>query len=168
MKLLLQRISSNRDSTLGVLYMKTSSTYEIGKKGFKFLCFTLEDEYRETKVYGETRIPEGTYDICLKQDGGFNARYSSRFEKIHKGMLHLQDVPGFTDILVHCGNNDNHTAGCLLLGYRPALVQGGEFELYNSTQAYNAVYPSIANAIDEGGHVEIEIQNFDEGYKHMG
>jgi len=168
MKLLLQRISSNRDSTLGVLYMNTLSTYEIGTRVFKFLCFTLEDEYRETKVYGETRIPQGIYDVCLKQTGGFHDRYRTRFLKIHKGMLHLQNVPGFTDILVHCGNTDEHTAGCLLLGYRPALVQGGEFELHNSTQAYNAVYPAIAQALEKGEHVEIEIQNFDEGYKHMG
>ena len=31
-------------------------------------------------------------------------------------MLHVLDVPGFEYILIHCGNTDEHTAGCLLVG----------------------------------------------------
>ena len=27
----------------------------------------------------------------------------------HKGMLHVQDVPGFEYILIHTGNTDEHT-----------------------------------------------------------
>jgi hypothetical protein len=32
------------------------------------------------------------------------------------GMLHLQDVPNFTYILIHAGNTDEHTSGCLIVG----------------------------------------------------
>ncbi len=31
-------------------------------------------------------------------------------------MLHIQDVPGFTYILIHTGNTDEHTSGCLIVG----------------------------------------------------
>ena len=48
MKLEVIRYSSQKDSTLGMLFDVT--------KGRKFLCFTLEDEARRTKVKGETRI----------------------------------------------------------------------------------------------------------------
>jgi len=38
----------------------------------QFVCFGLEDEYREDKVAGETRIPSGTYQVALRKEGGFH------------------------------------------------------------------------------------------------
>ena len=35
---------------------------------------------------------------------------------MHKGMLWVRDVPGFEYILIHTGNTDEHTAGCLIVG----------------------------------------------------
>ena len=68
MELEVLRFSSQKDSTNGVLFDVTE-----GKR--KFLCYTLEDEYREEKVMGETRIPSGTYNITLRTTGGFHGRY---------------------------------------------------------------------------------------------
>ena len=82
----------------------------------KFLCYTLEDEHREDKIMSETRIPAGTYKLKFRNEGGFHNKYSKRFSSIHKGMLEVCDVPNFKYILIHCGNDDSHTAGCLLLG----------------------------------------------------
>ena len=109
MKLEVLRFSSQNDSTLGMLFDVT--------KGRKFLCFTLEDEARDTKVKSETRIPEGIYELKLRTEGGFHERYIKKYgNKFHKGMIHVQDVPNFRYILWHTGNTDKHTAGCLLLG----------------------------------------------------
>ena len=48
-----------------------SNPYEEGFRcKRKFLAYTLEDEYREEKVYGETRIPNGTYELGLRKVGG--------------------------------------------------------------------------------------------------
>ncbi len=52
MKLQVLRFSSESDSTNGLLLDVTN--------GIKFLAYTLEDEYRETKRSKETRIPAGT------------------------------------------------------------------------------------------------------------
>ena len=60
MKFEVQRFSSQSDSTLGILFDVTD--------GRKFLCFTLEDEAREVKVKGETRIPAGTYKLKLRKE----------------------------------------------------------------------------------------------------
>ena len=68
MKLEVLRISSQIDSTSGVLFDVTD-----GKR--EFLCYTIEDEYRAQKVKHETRIPEGIYDLTLRSVGGFHSRY---------------------------------------------------------------------------------------------
>ena len=66
------RYSSGVDSTLGILS-------ENGSLGREFLAYTLEDEFREKKVSAETRIPEGTYNVKLRTEGGFHNRYLNKF-----------------------------------------------------------------------------------------
>ncbi|QDP67379.1 MAG: hypothetical protein Unbinned6224contig1003_3 [Prokaryotic dsDNA virus sp.] len=147
MKLKLVRISSQADSTNGVLYIDD-----------KFACFTLEDEQREIKVQGETAIPLGIYQIEFRNVGGFHSKYAKRFSDIHEGMLELQNVPNFQYILIHCGNTDEHTAGCILLGdsqENNVLLKDGF--IGKSTQAYKRVYPRIAKALKNNEKVEIEI-----------
>ena len=108
MKLEVIRYHTSDDYTLGMLLDVT--------EGRKFLCYTLEDEYREEKVMHETRIPDGTYKITLRKVGGFHGRYEKKYGDMHKGMLWVRDVPGFEYILIHTGNTDEHTSGCLLVG----------------------------------------------------
>lgn len=132
------------------------------------MCFTLEDEHREVKVMAETRIPCGTYDIKFRTVGGFHNKYSKRFAGIHKGMLELQDVPNFTYILIHCGNTEEDTAGCLLVGYDPKREKGNNYAVYHSTLAYFDVYPHIASHLDGGGTVSITIIDYDEVPKQLG
>ena len=147
MKLEVIRFSSGTDSTNGILIDKTNN---------KFLAYTLEDEYRDEKKYGETRIPEGTYKLALRKTGGYHAKYSKRFSSIHIGMLHVTNVPGFEYILIHCGNTDEHTAGCLLVGdsqENNQITKNGF--IGKSTQAYKRIYPRIAEAIDCGETVTI-------------
>jgi hypothetical protein len=147
MKLEVIRFSSGTDSTNGILIDKTNN---------KFLAYTLEDEYRDEKKFGETRIPEGTYKLGLRKVGGYHTKYSKRFSDIHIGMLHVLDVPNFEYILIHCGNTDEHTAGCLLVGdsqENNQITKDGF--IGKSTQAYKRIYSDIANAIDCGEEVTI-------------
>ena len=86
-----------------------------------FECYGLEDEVRDVKVYAETAVPLGEYEIKFRTVGGFHtrtkARYDSKYgEGWHLGMLELQDVPNFEFILVHSGNTDESTMGCYLVG----------------------------------------------------
>ena len=108
MKLEVIRFNKGKDSTNGILFDVTNER--------KFLCYTLEDESRTKKVYKETCIPEGEYCLGFRTVGGFDAKYAHRFADIHVGMLEILNVPNFTHILIHCGNTDEDTAGCLLLG----------------------------------------------------
>jgi len=120
MELEVIRFSSGTDSTSGILLEIDKTSPNPHGEGFrckrKFLAYTLEDEYREQKEFGETRIPDGTYQLGLRTIGGYNQKYSKRFADIHIGMLHVLDVPNFEYILIHCGNTDEHTAVVCSLG----------------------------------------------------
>jgi hypothetical protein len=146
MELKVLRDRNNGDTTLGRLLIDDV-----------FECFTLEDEPREKKVKGETRIPAGRYEIKLRTEGGFHARYSERFPYIHKGMLHVTNVPGFQWILIHCGNSEKDTDGCLLVGKRIA-----DWLLADSTNAYKQLYPKVADQIVKGERVFITYIDRDE------
>ena len=154
MKLEVLRFSSEQDSTNGVLFDVT------GKR--KFLCYTLEDEYRTKKVMQETRIPAGTYEIKYRKEGGHHKKYTQRYPDIHRGMLHVTNVPNFKWILIHVGNTDEHTAGCLLLGdtQENNQIKTNGF-IGKSSQAYVRVYDYIARALDMGEKVTITYYDFD-------
>lgn len=148
MKLEVQRFSSVSNSTLGILL-------DITKEP-KFLCYTLEDEFREIKVSGETRIPSGTYNITLRTEGGFDQRYTDKFgSDFNKGMLWVRDVPGFEYILIHIGNDAEDTEGCLLVGDSQTQNITRNGFIGSSTDAYKRIYPPIANAIENGENVTI-------------
>ena len=59
------------------------------KRGVNFYVTLLKMKHRDIKLRGETRIPAGTYKIEYRTEGGFHAKYSKRFQDIHKGMLHI-------------------------------------------------------------------------------
>jgi len=123
----------------------------------EFECYGLEDEYRDVKVMHETCIPEGEYKIKLRTEGGFHSRYVAKYGTFHKGMLWLQDVPGFTYILIHTGNTDQHTSGCYILGEtQQDLDKGKDGFVGNSGTAYKKMYPKVANAILAGDEVTIK------------
>ena len=154
MKLVVLRISSQEDSTSGIFMQ------EDEQGNLEFLCYTLEDEYRKDKIKGETRVPAGTYPVVLRKEGGFNDRYSKKFPDMHIGMLHIINVPNFEYILIHIGNTDEDTAGCLLVGnsQESNIIQKNGF-VGSSTNAYKSIYPPIAKAIEEGQEVTIEYRN---------
>ena len=142
MELEVIRYNSKEDYTDGLLFIDN-----------KFECFTLEDEERTVKVYGETSIPDGTYKIELRTVGGFNTRYLKKFgNEFHKGMLWVKDVPNFEYILIHIGNTDDDTAGCLLVGSTADKDKGF---IGASTGAYKSLYPKVLNALENGEEVWI-------------
>lgn len=111
MELTLRRIYKGPEYTIGKLFVD-----EI------YFCDTLEDPVRELpaicpktskgrpctckeKVYSKTAIPAGHYQISLE--------YSPRFKRI---LPYLHDVPHFLGILIHSGNDENDSAGCILVG----------------------------------------------------
>ena len=151
------RISSQKDSTSGILF-------DITDNKRKFLCYTVEDEYRATKVMHETRIPAGVYELTLRSEGGFHSRYISKYgADWHRGMIYVNNVPGFEYILWHTGNTDESTSGCLILGDSQTsnLVQADGF-VGSSVNSYKKVYPIVRDAILSGEKVLVKYVDFDD------
>ena len=154
MELEVLRISSQEDSTSGILFNIVD-----GKR--EFICYTLEDQAQDRKVMHETRIPEGTYEIKLRTVGGFHAKYTERYGNMHKGMLHVIDVPNFKYILIHTGNTDDHTSGCLIIGESQTSNRTKKDGFVgSSTKAYKDFYPMVSKALEEGECVTIKYSNY--------
>lgn len=135
----LQRLFDTGDETVGRLYLDD-----------EFLCWTLEDTYRPVKVKHKTRIPAGTYKLALRKYGRWFQKLSKRFADIgqERGMLEVSNVPNYTDILIHLGNDEFDTSGCILLGSEVKMSSDG-WRLVDSTGAYKKVYPTIADLMKD-------------------
>ena len=158
MKLNVIRHQFGKDATNGMLFIDGV-----------FECYTLEDEVRDVKVMSETAIPLGTYEIKFRNIGGFDTKYKARYgTTFHKGMLELQDVPNFKYILIHTGNTDEHTAGCLLLGEtQQDLDKGKDGFVGGSGDAYKKMYPKVRDALLNGEKVTIEYSNINLNKKEI-
>ena len=146
MKLQVVRTQFGKDATNGLLFVNGV-----------FECYTLEDQYQAVKVLHESCVPEGTYDIKFRTVGGFHERYKKKYGNAHYGMLHLQDVPNFTYILIHAGNTDEHTSGCLIVGEtQQDLDISDDGFIGHSGKAYSKLYNKVAKELLLGKEVSIE------------
>ena len=138
MKIDIRRFTTDGDSTLSMIYVDGV-----------FQCFGLEDEQRDIKVAGETRIPAGEYVVALRDEGGMTKRYAEKFPGLHKGMLWLRDVPDFQWVYIHIGNTDDHTEGCILTG-TGCDAKAGAMRTISSTDAYRDLYSKVVDAALRG------------------
>ena len=109
------------------------------------LCFTLEDPWLDNEPF-KSCIPTGTYGVVLT--------LSTRFGR---EMPRLLGVPGRLGILVHSGNTDADTEGCILVGDR-RLGQ----DLLNSRIAFERFLNWFASVGNEA-QVTISVSSSDPG-----
>jgi len=160
MKLLLHRYYDSGDDTLGILY------YRDKNKDVRFI-YTVEDEYREIKVHGETRIPQGFYNLKLRKFGKFYDRYcKSSIEIIRAftqkwGVLEIENVQGFGDILIHTGNSERDSSGCVIVGDNTNNNSAEAGVVGASLSAYGRLIGSVDHWLSAGEKYTIEIEDFD-------
>lgn len=157
MKLILERNWSKETYTIGKLYYIDEDT-----QAKRFICDTLEDADRrltddmtieaikKLKVYAETAIPTGTYQVSLNV---VSPKYSKR--KYYKDLCggkvpRLLNVKGYDGVLIHIGNTNKDTAGCILVGENK--VKG---RVINSTKAFEKLYKILKSA-RYGTQIEIK------------
>jgi len=160
MKIEILRFADNGNASMSIMQIDGVSK-----------CFGIEDEERKEKVMSETRVPEGTYKLSLRSEGGYHARETARYKDKkpgwYKGMLCVHNSPNwkvvtpnmsFQYILIHPGNTEKHTAGCYLPNTSAsfATYSGGA-----SRVAYEKIYPVIRDAILSGEEVTITYRDIE-------
>ena len=152
LNLILQRYSDNGDSTQGLLHV-------IDNNNLQFLNYTLEDEFREVKVKGETCIPNGLYEIKQRKVlSPMTESYRNKYDWFD-WHLELQNVEGFQNIYIHIGNKDEDTDGCILVqdNANNNTVKDG----FNgsSLPAFERLYNLIRTELNNGLKVFIRVRH---------
>jgi hypothetical protein len=136
--LTLKRIAKRQGYTIGRLYINN-----------QYFCDTLEDEYRgltqdmtedeikSIKIKGRTAIPSGTYVVRLDiVSNKFSKKAAYKF--IGGKVPRLINVPGYSGILIHIGNDANDTEGCILVGRNTVVGK-----VLESTKTFKALMKEL-------------------------
>lgn len=133
----------------------TLSTWYVNGR---YQCVGLEDVVRgqgQPKVFGQTAIPAGTYQLRNTP--------SARFGRV---LPQLFDQPGHTTLFgsrpldecgvrIHPGNYATDTEGCLLPG--TGVAAGGTM-VTNSRQAFEALLKKITQALADHESITLTIR----------
>ncbi|EAK4529568.1 hypothetical protein CX784_07505 [Campylobacter jejuni] len=103
----------------------TGKTCVIGKfkvlgddEEILFECFSLEEDKEGLESGKDLRIPEGNYNLKRHSPSRFENTLRSITKKDDDTMVNVynDEVPASRAILIHWGNTDKDTQGCILLG----------------------------------------------------
>lgn len=147
MKLEVKRTYRGDKYTIGHLYIDN-----------KYFCDTLEDpdrglisdmplsEINKIKVKGDTCIPYGEYVVSLNVRSPKYSNFAKYpYARICSGyMPRVVGVKGFEGILIHPGNSQKDTEGCLLVGRN--TVKG---RVMNSQETWKNLYNKLKEANGE-------------------
>ncbi|EDO9526536.1 hypothetical protein GU709_08950, partial [Campylobacter coli] len=83
-----------------------------------FECFALEEDKEGLESGKDLRIPEGNYNLRRHTPSRFENTLRSITKKDDDTMINVynDEVPASRAILIHWGNTDKDTQGCILLG----------------------------------------------------
>lgn len=152
MELNLKRKYKDPKYTIGDLYINDKlfcNTIEDTDRGLKD-SMTLTD-IKAKKVYGQTAIPTGTYEIDMNT---VSPKFKSRsWAKPYGGKLpRLIDVKGFDGVLIHVGNTAEDSLGCILVGKN--TVKG---KVKESTTTFNKLMTLLLKAHLKGETINLII-----------
>ena len=112
-----------------------------------------EDMIRTLKKPSITAIPRGTYEITLDV---VSPKYSKVqfYKDVCNGKVpRLKNVKGFDGILIHAGNTEHNTNGCLLCGLNK--IKG---QVVNSKETFKQLYKLLQDGKNRGEKIVIKIK----------
>ena len=155
MKLTLIRKYKKPDYTIGLLYINGV-----------FFCNTIEDTDRglsdkmklsdieKIKIDGKTAIPTGSYTITIDIQ---SPKYSKSYYwySYNKGyMPRLMNVKGFSGVLIHTGNSEKESNGCIIVGENKEKGR-----LINSKDTFKRLYKILKDCKNNKEEVTLTISN---------
>ena len=124
MRLILQRIQENHKQTIGDIFYGS----------FQFNSLELGWHNNEQNI---SRIPAGIYDVVKRYSTSFNDHF------------HVLNVPGRGYILIHTGNYNYDTRGCILVGSSLKDINGdGLVDVIDSLNTMNALNNILPNKFE--------------------
>ena len=154
MELLIDRKWKKLSYTISNLYIDGvffSNTLEDADRGLDNSM--SEDMIRTLKKPSITAIPRGTYEITLDV---VSPKYSKVqfYKDVCNGKVpRLKNVKGFDGILIHAGNTDKDSSGCLLVGQNK--VKG---QVVNSKETFKQLYKLLQDGKSRGEKIVIKIK----------
>lgn len=133
MNLTLSRTTFSPDYTLGALAVDSSPE-----------CVTLELPVRDGLP--GSAIPEGTYPVVLAPSPKFERSTDPWIQNYAGQMPHVIHILNRTLIMIHWGNVEADTDGCILVGQRAETAF-----IANSRLAFAALFFKIQAGIRSGG-----------------
>ena len=116
MRVEIKRIEFRDKQTEGVLSVKDEANNIL------FQCYTIELE-EDCNAKRDDCIPRNTYNV--------EKRYSTKY----KNHFHVLDVPNRSYILIHAGNYNKHTLGCILVGKTLTDINGDGYRDTTSSKS---------------------------------
>lgn len=154
MELSLTRIATNDRYTIGRLKIDGKPFCDILEPADRGLSSDMPlNKIKRIKVHGKTAIPTGRYRVDVRT---VSPRCKNRYwAKQFGGIVpRLLDVPFYSGLLIHVGNDENDTEGCLLTGYNK--VKG---KVVDSAKAFTLLMSDYLLPADKRGEeIWIEIK----------
>lgn len=145
MELVLERKWKKSDYTIGILLINNKKFCEVIEDKDRGLKDSMTSEQiKLIKKPNMTAIPTGTYNVTLDV---FSSKFGNIpfYKKVCNGKLpRLLNVKGFEGILIHCGNTQLDTSGCLIVGENK--VKG---KVINSKITFEKLYNILKNSKDK-------------------
>jgi hypothetical protein len=127
MKILIERYQQDNRQTIGRFHVLNDNN--TIKKTFHCLELPWLDNRRRV-----SRIPEGEYFAIPHRSPTFGRT------------LWIQDVPNRSEILVHAGNFNHNTLGCVLVGLDLSYLNADRYiDLKDSKKAMNEIMELVGN-----------------------
>lgn len=154
LELLLDRKYKKETYTIGNLYVDG-----------EWFCNSLEDkdrglsqtmpleEIKRQKVYGETAIPTGRYEVRMDI---VSPKYNGvKWYKDNFGgrMPRLESVKGFAGVLIHSGNTALDSNGCILVGLNKA-----KGKVLDSRATFQKLWKILEQARKSGKTIYLTVQ----------
>ena len=152
MELKLRRRFKGPKYTIGSLYINGIYECDVIEDVDRNLYDSMtEEEIKSKKVYGQTAIPYGTYNIDMKT---VSPKFKNRsWARPYGGKLpRLLNVKGFEGILIHVGNTAQDSLGCLLVGENKLVGK-----VVNSTACFMELMTILLKAHLRGENITLTI-----------
>lgn len=117
MELLVDRKYKKETYTISNLYVDGAWFCNVIEDKDRGLTNDMDEgEIKKAKVYAETAIPSGRYQIDMNTVSPKYSGYKWYKDNFGGRMPRLMKVKGFLGILIHPGNTNKDSAGCLIVG----------------------------------------------------